>query len=151
MAETLLCRCPSCSALNRIPLEKIREHREPVCGKCKTVLPVDKPVIVTDSSFATDVGQSTLPVLLDLWADWCGPCRYIAPVVNELAREMIGRVRVAKLNIEENPVTPARYNVQSIPTLLIIKDGDEIDRIVGVQPKAAIVSRLEKALSRSPA
>lgn len=148
MAETLLFHCASCGAVNRVPLDKIRQRLEPVCGKCKTPLPVDKPVIVTDASFASDVGQSSLPVLLDMWADWCGPCRYIAPVVNELAREMIGRVRIAKLDIEENPVTPARYNVQSIPTLLILKDGEEIDRIIGVQPKAEIVRRLEQAIAR---
>jgi thioredoxin 2 len=147
----MLYRCPSCSANNRVPEEKIRAGHDPVCGKCKKPLPVRMPMIVHDSTFATDIGQSELPVLLDLWADWCGPCRYIAPVVNELARELAGDVRVAKLNIEENPVTPARYNVQSIPTLLIIKDGEEIDRIVGVQPKAAILSRLNQVLSRNRA
>src|SRR5262249_41341314 len=119
MNETLLFRCRRCSAQNRIPLDKIT--RQPICGKCKNPLPVDQPVIVTDATFATDVGKSTLPVLLDLWADWCGPCRFIAPVVNELARELIGKVRVAKINIDENPVTPERYRVQHIPTLLIIK------------------------------
>jgi len=149
MDETLLFRCPSCSAINRIPVEKIRQGREPVCGRCKTPLPVDKPVIVTDASFATDIGQSSLPVLLDLWADWCGPCRFIAPVVNELAKDLLGRVRVAKLNIDENPVTPARYGVQHIPTLLVLKDGEEIDRVVGVQSKAAIVNRLEQAIARA--
>src|SRR5579885_718887 len=136
MNETMLFRCPRCSATNRIPVEKIQQ--QPICGKCKTPLPVDQPMIVSDASFATDVGHSSLPGLLDLWADWCGPCRHIAPVVNELARELVGKIRVAKLNIDENPVTPARYGVQHIPTLLIIKDGEEVDRIVGVRPKQEI-------------
>jgi thioredoxin 2 len=145
MNETLLFRCPRCSATNRIPLEKI--HQQPNCGKCKNPLPVDQPMIVTDTTFASDVGQSTLPVLLDLWADWCGPCRFIAPVVNELARELAGKVRVAKINIDENPVTPARYGVLHIPTLLIIKNGEEVDRIVGVQPKKEIERHLQRFIS----
>ncbi len=145
MNETLLVRCAKCSALNRIPVAKV--HDQAVCGKCKSPLRADEPAIVTDSSFATDVGKSPIPVLLDLWADWCGPCRYIAPVVNELARELVGKVRVAKINIDENPLTPARYGVQHIPTLLIIKDGEEVDRIVGVQPKAEIERRLQRFLS----
>jgi thioredoxin 2 len=142
MPETLLFRCPECSATNRVPTQKV--HDQPVCGKCKSPLRVEEPVIVTDASFATDVGQSTLPVLLDLWADWCGPCRYLAPTVNQLARELAGKVRVAKLNIDENPVTAARYRVQSIPTLLILKDAEEVDRIVGVTPKAEIERRLRE-------
>ncbi len=151
MADTLLFRCESCAATNRVPVEKVRQGLVPVCGRCKNPLPVDKPVIVTDASFAADVGQSSVPVLLDMWADWCGPCRMIAPAINELAREMAGRARIAKLNIDENPVTPARYRVQSIPALLIIKDGEEIDRIVGVQPKNAIKQRLEAAIARAAA
>jgi len=79
-----------------------------------------------------------------MWAPWCGPCRMVGPVVEELAKEMAGRVRVAKLNVDENPATAARFHVQSIPTLLVLKDGREIERIVGAQPKAAIVQRLQK-------
>jgi thioredoxin len=105
----------------------------------------NKPVIVTDVTFANEVERSPLPVLLDMWAPWCGPCRILAPVIEELAAEMEGRVRVAKLNVDENPATAARFRVQSIPTLLLLKEGRELDRIVGVQPKAAIMQRLERA------
>jgi thioredoxin 2 len=145
MADAQLIRCPSCGATNRVPLEKIRQGLQPVCGRCKTPLPVgNQPVTVTDATFETEVERSPLPVLLDMWAPWCGPCRMVGPVVEELAREMAGRVRVAKLNVDENPATAARYHVQSIPTLLVLKNGREIERIVGAQPKAAIVQRLQK-------
>jgi thioredoxin 2 len=104
------------------------------------------PVTVTDATFAAEVEGSPLPVLLDMWAAWCGPCRMVAPVIEELAKEMAGRVRVAKLNVDENPATAARFDVRSIPTLLVLKGGQEVDRIVGVQPKTEIVRRLERVM-----
>jgi thioredoxin 2 len=141
MADPLLIRCPNCEATNRVPAEKLQAGAQPVCGRCKSPLTAG-PTILTDATFRDEVERSPLPVLVDMWAPWCGPCRYLAPVVEELAVELAGRVRVAKMNIDENPATASRYGVQSIPTLLVMKGGREVDRIVGAQPKQAILRRV---------
>jgi len=148
MAEPLLIRCPVCGTTNRVPREKIEQALRPKCGRCKNPLPLQtEPVTVTDATFAAEVERSSLPVLVDAWAPWCGPCRMIAPVVEELAAEMVGRVRVAKLNVDENPQTASRFGLRSIPTLLVMKAGREVDRIIGVQPKQEIVRRLERVMA----
>ncbi|MGZ3396822.1 MAG: thioredoxin [Isosphaeraceae bacterium] len=100
---------------------------------------------VTDATFASEVERSPLPVVLDVWAAWCGPCRMLAPVIDELASEFVGRVRFAKLNSDENPETSARFNVRSLPTILVLKGGREVDRIIGLQPKTEIIRRIERA------
>jgi len=101
---------------------------------------------VTDQNFAAEVLQSSLPVLVDFWATWCGPCRTISPVVEELAKEFIGRIKVTKLNVDENPGTPSQYGVRGIPTLIVFKGGKVLDQIVGAVPKARLLAMIEKAL-----
>ena len=145
--DTLMIGCSACGATNRVPRDKIAEGRAPVCGKCKAPLPVGKPQPVTDATFAQDVEGSPVPVLVDAWAPWCGPCHMIAPIVDQLAAELAGRVRVVKLNVDDNPRTAARFDLRSIPTLLVLKGGREIDRLVGVQPKQEIARRLERAIA----
>jgi thioredoxin 2 len=148
MSDTQLIRCPACGATNRVRSEKIARGLAPRCGRCRTPLAGDvEPITVTDSTFAMEVERSALPVLVDAWAPWCGPCKLIAPVIDELARELTGRVRVAKLNVDENPATASRFNLRSIPTLLVLRDGREVDRLVGVQPKTEITRRLERAMA----
>jgi thioredoxin 2 len=151
MSETQLIRCPSCGATNRVSQEakeKIEGGLAPVCGRCKTPLSSDnRPVSVTDATFAEEVERSPVPVLLDLWAPWCGPCRMMAPVLESLASEWAGRVRIAKLNVDENPATASRFNARSIPLLVVIKDGREVDRIIGVQPREEIERRLQRVAS----
>src|SRR5437764_672509 len=148
MADYQMVRCPTCGATNRVPNDRLREGLKPVCGRCKTVLALDNhPITITDANFTNEVEQSPLPVLLDLWAPWCGPCRMVAPAIEELAVELAGRVRVCKLNVDENPMTSARFQVRGIPALLIFRNGREVDRIVGAQPKSAIARRVEQVLA----
>ncbi len=144
--DSIIVKCPNCGASNRIHTTKVQEGYAPRCGKCKTPLPVGdgKPVIVTDATFQPEVVQSPLPVLLDCWAAWCVPCRALAPIVDQLASELAGRVKVAKLNVEENPQTATKFGIQSIPTMLIFKNGQVVDRLVGVQPKPAIMARINQ-------
>ena len=144
--------CPKCGAKNRV--DERAGQMQPVCGRCGTKLDVDgsgasstaapsHPIAVTDASFARDVlGAGSTPVLLDCWAPWCGPCRAIAPVMDQLAAESGGRYVVGKLNVDENQRTAARFRVEGIPMLLFFKNGKLVDQIVGMAPKAAIQQKL---------
>jgi len=134
--------------MNRVAAEKRRLGKAAVCGKCKSVLhgADDEPLIVTDGSFGELVERSPIPVLLDMWAPWCGPCLMVGPVVDQLAKEWAGRVRVGKMNVDESPVISARFGIQSIPALLIFRGGREVDRMVGAQPKAEILRHLDRLL-----
>ena len=134
--------CPSCGRSNRIPVSKL--DRTAKCGECKTaLLPLDAPVeIGAPDSFDDLVGSSPLPVLVDFWAPWCGPCRVIAPELEKLARERAGRVVVAKLNTDELPSVASRYGIQGIPTMILFRDGAESQRVSGAMPGSAIASRL---------
>lgn len=102
---------------------------------------------VTDANFEQEVLKSPTPVLVDFWAPWCAPCRAIAPVVDELAGEYAGRLKVVKVNVDDNPMTPSRYGVRGIPNLLIIKGGEVKDQIIGAVPKQHLVKAVTNALS----
>ena len=102
-----------------------------------------KPITLTDENFDTEVINSGLPVVMDLWAAWCGPCKMIAPIIEELAQEYDGKFKVGKLDVDENQQTAIRYGVRSIPTVLIFKDGEVKDTIIGAVPKSVFVSKME--------
>jgi len=102
---------------------------------------------VSDQNFEQDVIKSDIPVLVDFWAPWCGPCRMVAPLVKELSGEYEGRVSFRKLNTDENPMVSAKFNIRSIPTLLIFKGGSQVGQIVGFRPKSAIKERIDAALA----
>lgn len=139
MSDTVA--CSTCHAINRlVPGRSLEEAR---CGKCGYPLAQESgPVIVTDDTFEHRVVKSSLPVLVDLWAPWCGPCRSIAPVLEDLARKYHGRLLVAKLNVDENPYTARQMEAMSIPLLLFMKDGRVLQRLVGAYP----ATEIEKAV-----
>lgn len=144
--DAIVVACPQCRAKNRIPVDKLGQMAK--CGKCGAQFSTpeqvaDHPVAVTDATFEQEVLQSPLPVLMDVWAPWCGPCRMIGPVVEELAKEFAGRAKVVKLNSDENQRVPSQYQIQGIPTLLFFKNGQLADRLVGAVPKPHILQKLQ--------
>jgi len=138
--NSVIIDCSGCGTKNRIPRDRLGDR--PKCGKCGTSLVTegyfDSPVNITDRSFEKEVLSSPGPVLVDCWAPWCGPCLMVAPILEELASKYAGRFKIAKLNVDENPVTASRYDTRSIPTMLIFKGGNLEERIVGALPKERI-------------
>jgi len=143
--DSYLIRCASCRTKNRIPSDKAGMIAK--CGKCGSSinteeLLIDNVVIVTDEDFDKWVIRSPLPVLIDCWAPWCGPCKMIGPVIEELASEYRGRARVCKLNVDENPQVATRFQIKSIPTMLIFDNGQLKESLVGALPKQHIVQKM---------
>lgn len=102
---------------------------------------------VKDSDFQKEVLESGIPVLVDFWAAWCGPCQAMGPVIDVIAAEYAGKVKVLKLNVDENPQTPAKYGIRGIPTLILFNKGEAVDKVIGAQPKAAVDTMLKKVVS----
>jgi thioredoxin 2 len=140
---SLVVACASCGKKNRVARDRLDQAR---CGSCKQPVLPDHPVTGGDATWQRDVDQAPVPVLVDFWAPWCGPCRAVAPALDKIARERQGRVKIVKVNVDENPATASRFGIQSIPTMMVFRDGQVQDRVAGALPKAAIDARLDKLL-----
>ena len=135
--------CAFCQALNRVNLERIKDR--PKCRECKRPILLDRPVRATDASFDRMIADSTVPVLVDFYADWCGPCKVMAPLLDDLAGQHQGTLVVAKLDTDRNQATSQRFGIRGIPTLIAFANGAEVGREVGAVPKTQITALLAKA------
>jgi len=146
--NSIIAKCTKCGAKNRIPKDRLNDR--PICGKCHEPLPsvpvYDHPVDITDQSFENEIIRHPGTVLLDCWAPWCGPCKAVAPVLEQLAREYAGRLKIAKLNVDQNPQTATKFNIRSIPTMMIFKNGSVVNSLVGALPKPEIEKHIAAAL-----
>jgi thioredoxin 2 len=142
MTDSKILRCNHCGTRNRVPRARLTEG--PICGKCRKPLPTAAtlPVTVTDATFNAEITGFPGPVMLDCWAPWCGPCKVMAPVMNQLAAQYAGVVKIAKLNVDQNPLVSSRFNVLSVPTLLFFNGGRLVNTIPGAVSKPEIERHL---------
>jgi thioredoxin 2 len=131
-AKQAVLPCTACGKLNRVDLS--RAEAQPKCGTCRVPLVLEAPVVLTDANFDTVINNSTVPVMVDFYADWCGPCKMMAPVFAQFAKQQRGQAIVAKVDTERNPGVAARFAIRSIPTIALLKHGKEVARQVGAVP-----------------
>jgi len=142
--EAVLYRCSQCGSTNRILANRVGQ--DPQCGRCHDKIFPRRALPITDASWKREVEENPIPVLVDFWAPWCGPCRMVGPILEQIARERGGRLKIVKLNVDENPQMAARFNVQSIPTLVLLRGGQVIEQLRGALPKPALEARLARHL-----
>lgn len=137
--------CPFCLTLNRIDMSRAGDR--PKCGKCGKPILLDRPIRVTDQDLERVIRDAEVPLIVDFWAEWCGPCKVMAPVLDEIAHERVGEVLIAKLDTDSNPTMAVRFSIRGIPTLIAFAHGREVAREVGAIPRARIDALIERAQS----
>jgi thioredoxin 2 len=147
--DSFIVICPKCGAKNRIP--RSRTDKKAFCGKCHVYIDAGSyeihPISASDSSFSYEVLNYPGTVLVDFWAPWCGPCRTMSPILDDIAVKYAGRLKVVKVNVDENPVTASRYGIRSIPSLVLFKKGNAIKSIIGAQPQEELERHLLEVLT----
>lgn len=126
-------RCPFCARLNRVDLARLADG--PKCADCARPLRLDRPIAATEAEFDEVIGGAAVPVLVDFYADWCGPCRMTAPILDDIAHSRAGEVLVLKVDTDRNPALSERFGIRSIPTIIAFRGGSELNRVVGVVPR----------------
>ncbi|MDX1396753.1 MAG: thioredoxin TrxC [Gemmatimonadota bacterium] len=139
-------RCPFCLTLNRVDVSRARDR--PRCGSCSRPVLLDRPVKVTDEDFDRLIGDAEVPVLVDFYADWCGPCKIMAPALDDLARERQGTMLIAKLDTDANPKTSQRFGIRGIPTVIVFDGGEEAGRLTGAVPAASLAELVDGTTKR---
>ena len=140
----MLIACPQCNAANRVPEERLRE--QPLCGRCKASLFAGKPLVLTAANFDAQLSRGELPVIVDFWAPWCGPCLSMAPNFERAAAEIEPLARLAKLDTEAESTVAARFNIRSIPTLIAFRAGREMARQSGAMPLSTLLQWIRTAI-----
>jgi thioredoxin 2 len=143
-SKRLTIRCEACGSWNRVRGDRANDG--PKCGSCGAAIDLTHPILLNDETFARTISENDVPVLVDFYADWCGPCKMMAPFLDQLARENIGRAIVAKLDTDRSQRTSGGFGIRGIPTTIVFRGGREISRQVGAVPKAGLDALLAKAL-----
>ena len=142
MTDGTVVVCPSCGKKNRVPASATGK---PQCASCKAALPW---IVDASDASLTDALKTKQLVLIDLWAPWCGPCKMVAPILEQLASRYAGRIKVVKVNVDDNPHTAQTYDARSIPTLVFVRNGSVVERMIGAQPAPALATRIDSLLAQ---
>jgi len=139
--RTATVACPFCQTLNRVDLTRLEQH--PKCGNCGKPILLDRPIAISDATFDKVTTDTTVPVVVDFYADWCGPCKIMAPLLDDVAHRRAGEMLVVKLDTDKNPITGQRFGIRGIPTLIAFRKGQEVGRRVGAVPPAELEAFLQ--------